>query len=60
MTCIPDGFRDRWFLLDAGVLARNQVRTELVQELMKLVPMVNEMDDTQIDVLVMALGAGLP
>jgi len=57
---LPDGFQDRWFHEQVAEMSHTEAFEAQVQQLKELVPMSNEMDSRQRDMLVMALGTGLP
>lgn len=57
---LPNGFQEKWFQEEAHTMAARGAREILEAELEKLVPMCIDMDRPQRDMLVLALGAGLP
>jgi len=57
---LPNGFQENWFHCQAENLTQAETFHGLEKELEGLVPMVVEMDPRQRDMLVLALGAGIP
>jgi len=57
---LPNGFHDLWFHEQVAEMSHTEAFEAQVQQLKEIVPMANEMDSRQRDMLVMALGAGLP
>lgn len=57
---LPNSFQDNWFHNGVNMASEGEIRFLLEKELEVMVPMVCDMDPGQRDMLVLALGAGLP